>query len=68
MIFFQKFFLILFHTTKLQYKTPSKFNMQIVETIIIDLIWDLQILWEPYLKMNTSTITFPDNIVDFPQV
>jgi len=28
----------------------------------------IKILWEPYLKMNTSTITFPDNIVDFPQI
>ena len=28
----------------------------------------LQLLWEPYLKMNASMFPFPDNVVDLPKV
>ena len=36
----------------------------------IDLIYTLQLLWEPFLKLNISTmsIPFPDNVIDFPKV
>jgi len=28
----------------------------------------IKLLWEPVLKLNTSTIPFPDNVVDFPKI